>query len=155
MRKRFSALAAIATAVTLVSLSGPAGASPSGAATTYDISTLAGKVASVNGTAGLQIRMSAFLQEEADASEASAPTPATPITPSFVLSSPLDGNTVLPPAPTASLPGPTTTSPGRGRARSAAPPVVRLATPTRAPTSRTTAASRGAARAATLPTLGR
>jgi hypothetical protein len=100
MQKRLTALAAVAAAVTLVSLPGPAGASPSSASATYDTSTLAGKVASVNGTAGLQTRMSAFLQEEADASEASAPTPATPITPSFVLSSPLDGNTVLPPAVT-------------------------------------------------------
>ena len=100
MQKRFTALAAVAAAVTLVSLPGPAGASPSSARATYDTSTLAGKVASVNGKAGLQTRMSAFLQEEADASEASAPTPATPITPSFVLSSPLDGNTVLPPAVT-------------------------------------------------------
>jgi hypothetical protein len=100
MQKLFTALAAVAAAVTLVSLPGPAVASPSSASATYDTSTLAGKVASVNGTAGLQTRMSAFLQEEADASEASAPTPAMPITPSFVLSSPLDGNTVLPPAVT-------------------------------------------------------
>jgi hypothetical protein len=100
MRKRFTALAAVAAAFTVVWLSAAAGASPSGATATYDISTLAGKVASVNGTAGLQIRMSAFLQEEADASEASAPTSVTPITPSFVLSSPLDGTAVLPPAVT-------------------------------------------------------
>ena len=42
-------------------------------ATTYDINTLAGKVASVNGTAGLQIRFSAFIQEESQ--DASAPGP--------------------------------------------------------------------------------
>ena len=30
---------------------------------TYDINTLAGKVASLNGTAGLQIRFSAFIEE--------------------------------------------------------------------------------------------
>src|SRR2546426_9144745 len=102
MRKRFTtlALAVLAAAVTVVWVSASAGASPSGASATYHISTLGGKVASVNGTAGLQIRMSAFLQEEADASEASAPTLATPITPSFVLSSPLDGNSVQPPAVT-------------------------------------------------------
>jgi hypothetical protein len=65
---------------------------------TYNINTLAGKVASVNGTAGLQIRMSAFLQEEADAAEAASPGPANPaITPTFVLSSPLDGTSVLAP----------------------------------------------------------
>src|SRR4051794_17682805 len=33
---------------------------------TYDVKTLKGKVASVNGTAGLQIRFSAFLEEESD-----------------------------------------------------------------------------------------
>jgi hypothetical protein len=77
-----------------------AGAGSSVAAGGYDISTLAGKVASVNGTAGLQIRMSAFLQEEADAADVSAPGPAAPITPSFVLSSPLDGNSVVAPAVT-------------------------------------------------------
>src|SRR6266571_4735831 len=70
-----------------------------GAATpTYNINTLAGKVASVNGTAGLQIRMSTFLQEEADAAEAARSGPASPpITPTFVLSSPLDGTSVLGP----------------------------------------------------------
>jgi hypothetical protein len=64
--------------------------------TTYDINTLAGKVASVHGTAGLQIRFSAFIEEEAEA-EAS-PTPNTPpISPPFVLSSPLDGSSVAAP----------------------------------------------------------
>jgi hypothetical protein len=63
----------------------------------YDISTLAGKVASLNGTAGLQIRFSAFIEQEA-AQEAANFTPSTPIiTPTFVLTSPLDGTTVLPP----------------------------------------------------------
>src|SRR5712692_2001423 len=67
--------------------------------TTYDINTLAGKVASVHGTAGLQIRFSAFIEEEAEA-EAS-PTPNTPpINPPFVLSSPLDGTSVAAPAVT-------------------------------------------------------
>jgi hypothetical protein len=73
----------------------PGGASPS-AAERYDINTLAGKVASVHGTAGLQIRMSAFLEEEA--ADPSAP-PGSPagITPTYVLSSPLDGTTVATP----------------------------------------------------------
>ncbi len=68
---------------------------PSAAAAppTYDINTLAGKVSSLNGTAGLQIRFSAFLEAEAEEGEPNT-TPATPITPTFVLSSPLDGNTV-------------------------------------------------------------
>jgi hypothetical protein len=65
----------------------------------YDISTLAGKVASLNGTAGLQTRFSAFIEEEA-ALEASNLTPGAPISPAFVLSSPLDGTNVVPPART-------------------------------------------------------
>src|SRR5258706_8460285 len=68
----------------------------SGSQTTYDINTLAGKVASVHGTAGLQIRFSAFIEEEAEA-EAS-PTPnRPPLSPPFVLSSPLDGSSVAAP----------------------------------------------------------
>lgn len=64
-------------------------------ATTHDIDTLAGKVAVVNGTAGLQIRFSAFI--EAESQEASAPGPLTPITPVNVLSSPLDNTSILAP----------------------------------------------------------
>jgi len=64
--------------------------------TTYNITTLAGKVASLNGTAGLQIRFSAFIEQEAEM-EQTAPVPSTPIVPSFVLSSPLDGTSVLAP----------------------------------------------------------
>lgn len=68
---------------------------PSAAASTkYDITTLAGKVASVNGTAGLQIRFSAFIEEEAEEEDASSPTA---ISPAFTLSSPLDGTSVLAP----------------------------------------------------------
>ncbi len=67
------------------------------ASTSYNIDTLAGKVASVNGTAGLQIRMSAFLQQEADAGEVGATVSSSPITPTFVLSSSLDGTSVLAP----------------------------------------------------------
>ena len=71
---------------------------PSAAAQqTYDINTLAGKVASLNGTAGLQIRFSAFIEEEAEEEEPNL-IPSAPITPSFVLSSPLDGNTIAAPA---------------------------------------------------------
>ena len=71
---------------------------PSAAAQqTYDINTLAGKVASLNGTAGLQVRFSAFIEEEAEEEEPNL-VPAAPITPSFVLSSPLDGNTIAAPA---------------------------------------------------------
>jgi hypothetical protein len=65
--------------------------------TTYNINTLAGKVASVNGTAGLQIRFSAFIEEEAQESFATPPSPLAPITPTFVLSSALDGTSILGP----------------------------------------------------------
>lgn len=63
-------------------------------AQTYHINTLAGKVASVNGTAGLQIRFSAFIEEEA--LETAAPASSV-ITPTYVLSSPLDGTSILAP----------------------------------------------------------
>ena len=43
----------------------PAAWSAGPKAPAYDTTTLAGKVASVHGTAGLQVRMSAFLEEEA------------------------------------------------------------------------------------------
>jgi hypothetical protein len=64
---------------------------------TYDINTLAGKVASLNGTAGLQIRFSAFIEEEADASEMTIPATGPVITPNFVLNSPLDGTSIVAP----------------------------------------------------------
>ena len=66
-------------------------------ASSNDINTLAGKVASVNGTAGLQIRFSAFIEQESV--ETGAPASSV-ITPSFVLSSPLDGTSIIPPAVT-------------------------------------------------------
>src|SRR5438876_7007900 len=67
MKRRTPALArgivaAVALAAALVMVGG---ASSSPAEPGYDINTLAGKVASLNGTAGLQIRFSAFIQEEA------------------------------------------------------------------------------------------
>ena len=64
----------------------------------FDINTLAGKNASVNSTPGLFIRLSAFVQQEADASDLGPPTAtSSPITPAFVLSSPLDGSSITPP----------------------------------------------------------
>jgi hypothetical protein len=85
----------IAAAIGLLTTAAPAFADT---APTYDITTLAGKVASVNGTAGLQIRFSALIEQEADISDLAALGDGTgpPITPSFVLSSPLDGTTVAP-----------------------------------------------------------
>jgi hypothetical protein len=62
----------------------------------YNINTLAGKVASVNGTAGLQIRFSGFIEEEAQETFA-APNSSSAITPPFVLSSPLDGISIMAP----------------------------------------------------------
>src|SRR5256885_14506314 len=62
-----------------------------------DISTLAGKVAALRGTAGLQVRFSSFIEEEASEGSAPPPGPATPITASHVLSSPLDGTSIAGP----------------------------------------------------------
>lgn len=81
-----------------MALSGLAGATafPAVAASqSFDITTLAGKVASVNSTQGLFIHLSAFIEQEAQV-EGSNPSPGAPISPSFVLSSPLDGTSVLP-----------------------------------------------------------
>jgi hypothetical protein len=84
------AVLAVAMAILLAGSAGSAAAAPQ-----YDISTLAGKVASLHGTAWLQIRFSALLEEEAE--DTSAPPVSTPITPTFVPGSPLDGNSILPP----------------------------------------------------------
>src|SRR5438309_9978038 len=68
--------------------------------TTYDTNTLAGKAAAVQAaqSQGLQIGLSSFILQEADASDlATNPTPNDPITPSFVLSSNLDGSAVQAP----------------------------------------------------------
>src|SRR5438034_1255054 len=67
---------------------------------TYDITTLAGKVASIRGTQGFYLRASALIEQEADNLDVGAPPPysSTPISPIHVLSSPLDGTSVLSPA---------------------------------------------------------
>jgi hypothetical protein len=98
MKVRIPALARgiVAAAALAAGLVMVGGASSSPAQPGYDINTLAGKVASLNGTAGLQTRFSAFLQEEA-AEPSALPPASTPITPTYVLSSPLDGTTVQPP----------------------------------------------------------
>ena len=95
MRLRLSAatLAALGAAMLVVLAGSASAASPP----TYNINTLAGKVASLYGTAGLQIRFSALIEEEADADDVTAPTPGAPISPAFVQSSPLDGITIQPP----------------------------------------------------------
>lgn len=92
MRSRTSIIGIVAS----LGLVGSLTAAQASTAPTYDITTLAGKVASVNGTAGLQIRFSAFIQEQAVDTGAPAPSSGV-ITPSFVLSSPLDGSLVKAP----------------------------------------------------------
>jgi hypothetical protein len=88
-------LGAILAVIVLLTLAIPG----AGAATpTYDITTLAGKAAALRGTAGLQIRFSSFLDEEADEGAGPPPGPTTPITPTFVQSSPLDATSIAGPA---------------------------------------------------------
>jgi hypothetical protein len=89
-------------ALGIVMLVAMAGSASAAQPAQYDINTLAGKVASLRGTAGLQVRFSSFIEEEAEESEEEdeGPPPEAPITPTFVLSSPLDGTSVAPPAVT-------------------------------------------------------
>lgn len=88
------ALSLLASAALLAATSAPRNAL---AAQTYDVTTLAGKVASLRGTAGLQLRFSAIIEEEAEVDEPNLGD-VIPITPDFVLSSPLDGTVIQPPA---------------------------------------------------------
>jgi len=90
--RRPSLLMAVSLLVAAILTALPAQAAPP---TGYDLTTLAGKVAALRGSAGLQIRFSAFIEEEAADSSAAA---AAPITPRQVLSSPLDASAVAPPA---------------------------------------------------------
>src|SRR5439155_3264974 len=96
MKRPFSAFAALVLAGAIATVLGFS-VRADGAPKSYDINTLAGKVASLKGTAGLQIRFSAFIDQESDAAEVGNPGPFTPINPSFVLSSPLDGTSILSP----------------------------------------------------------
>ena len=88
---RASAVSLVATAALLASALAPAIA----ATPTYDTNTLAGKVTSLQGTAGLQVRFSSFIEQEAGAENSAVAS--TPITPAYVLSSPLDGTSVAGP----------------------------------------------------------
>src|SRR6266849_5906225 len=87
--------AVIAAGVQVSAASSNASSSP-----TFDITTLAGKVASIQATEGFYLRASALIEQEADRSDvgASPPYSPTPITPVHVLSSPLDGTSVVSPA---------------------------------------------------------
>ena len=87
------ALVLVAGAMAVVAFH-PSSAFAAQSTPTYNINTLAGKVASLRGTAGLQIRFSAFIEQEAE--EDSAPFTAA-ITPTHVLTSPLDGTTIVAP----------------------------------------------------------
>ena len=94
--KHTSVVAVVSLVCTLL-LPFSRGAVAQNSSPTYDINTLAGKVASLNGTAGLQIRFSAFIEEESDFSDdLTNPSPSTLVTPSFLLSSPLDATSVAP-----------------------------------------------------------
>src|SRR6266566_1729968 len=97
MLKHISVAILLALSLAMVSI-GPR--STAASQTTYDTSTLAGKAASVQAaqSQGLQIGLTNFLLQEADTSDlATNPTPNTPIMPSFVLSSNLDGSAVQAP----------------------------------------------------------
>jgi hypothetical protein len=93
--KKLVVLAASAALVSAALLAGPPAQA---SAPTYNISTLAGKVASLNGTAGLQIRFSAYVEHEASGEVSAPSSPA--LTPTNVLSSPWDGTSVAAPAVT-------------------------------------------------------
>src|SRR5207247_11055762 len=67
--------------------------------TSYDTTTLAGKLASVNNTPGLLISLSGYLQQEADMSDkapnsAAATSTNSGITPTYVLNRTLAGTVV-------------------------------------------------------------
>src|SRR6266498_771402 len=85
----------LATSVLLVTSASALPGAAQAVAPSYDITTLAGKVAALRGTAGLQVRFSGFVEQEA--AEPAASPAAPPITPAFVLSSLLDGTMVIPP----------------------------------------------------------
>jgi hypothetical protein len=95
--KHISVAILLALSLAMVSI-GPR--STAASQTTYDTNTLAGKAAAVQAaqSQGLQIGFTNFILQEADTSDlATNPTPNTPITPSFVLSSNLDGTAVQSP----------------------------------------------------------
>lgn len=93
--KKFAVFAASAALIALTAVAGPPAAA---SVPKTDISTLAAKVASLNGTAGLQIRFSSYVEQEASTEVSAAP--GAPITPNIVLSSPLDASSVASPAVT-------------------------------------------------------
>ncbi len=90
-------LALILIAVSLAAIDTGALAFAS-SAPVYDLNTLAGKVASINNTPGLYLHASTLIEQEADTTDqAPNPSPNTPITPAYVLSSTLDGLSIKAP----------------------------------------------------------
>ena len=71
LRRALTLASAVTAAVLPAALlvAAPTAGADTTTAPTYDITTLAGKVASLHGTAGLQIRFSAFLEEEAESDD--------------------------------------------------------------------------------------
>src|SRR5207245_7859734 len=97
MLKHISVAILLALSLAMVSI-GPR--STAASQTTYDTNTLAAKAAPVQAAHNqrLEINLSNFILQEADASDlATSPAPNSPITPSHVLSSTLDGQTVQAP----------------------------------------------------------
>jgi hypothetical protein len=84
----------------LIAAGVPASAASNANPQTFDITTLAGKVASVQATQGLGLRVSSFIEQESGFADAPSLVSTDPITPVHVLTSPLDGTSVAAPAVT-------------------------------------------------------
>src|SRR3989475_2935031 len=100
---RYATFVLLVVGFALIASAIPASAAASGATPSgnFDIATLAGKVASIRATEGFHLRLSSFVESQAgESEEVSAAAPGDPITPTFVLSSPLDGTSVAEPAVT-------------------------------------------------------
>src|SRR5256885_16600313 len=83
-------------AVIAAGVQGSAASSNASLSPTYDITTLAGKVASSRGTQGLYLRTSPLIDQEADKLDVGASPPASrdATTPRSAWSSPLEGTSV-------------------------------------------------------------
>src|SRR2546427_448611 len=100
---RYATFVLLVVGFALIASAIPASAAASGATPSrnFDIATLAGKAASIRATEGFHLRLSSFVESQAgESEEVSAAAPGDPITPTFVLSSPLDGTSVAAPAVT-------------------------------------------------------
>jgi hypothetical protein len=74
-----------------------ASTSSSSSCSAIALNTLAGKLACLYATPGLHISFSGFVQQEADMVDQPNTGPTSPISPTYVLSSPLDGTSILAP----------------------------------------------------------